>query len=333
MSKVHHFATWGKSQLTLSGFEISSGQVPPYLGKQQFVLTISEDVGMNPWIDRRVLLYGHQGGAKEAPSSTIFAFRQAIANGADALEMDVHATADRVLVVTHDETVDRTTPSSGRIAELTWNELSRLDNAHWWSHGHDAVTGLADHDYPLRGKAPADPAFGIARLSDVLDEFPTTILNFDIKGTTPERTPGVVPYEDLLADILRAYQRCDDVIVASFFDDAIQRFRGFAPGVPTSTALAECYQIASQIRAGEKPTVHGSVVALQIPYRFAHDPLFDASFVEHAHAVDLAIHVWTIDEASEMREVLHLGVDGLITDYPSRASDVFAELGVSRHVP
>ncbi len=278
------------------------------------------------------MLYGHQGGAKEAPSSTIYAFHQAVANGADALEMDVHATADRILVVTHDETVDRTTPSSGLIASLTWAELKQLDNAHWWAPGHDAVTGLEPGEYPLRGRAPQDRALGIARLIDVLDEFPATIVNLDIKGTNPKVTPGVTPYEDLLADVLRAYKRSDDVIVASFFDDALDRFRSLATGVATSTALNESFAIATQLKATATPSLHRSTVAMQIPFRFSvgGQPLFDADLVDQIHNLGLAVHVWTIDDPNEMREVLQLGVDALITDYPSVAHRVMTEEATPR---
>ena len=89
----------------------------------------------NPWLDRRVLNWAHQGGAKEAPSSTLFAMRQAVANGADALELDVHMSRDGVLMVCHDATVNRTTDGSGAIADLTFDELRRLDNAYWWTPG------------------------------------------------------------------------------------------------------------------------------------------------------------------------------------------------------
>lgn len=295
-----------------------------------FEQTQGVSTSVNPWLERRLLLYAHQGGAKEAPSSTLFAFRQAVANGADALEMDVHATADRVLVVSHDETVDRTTPATGQIASLNWQELSVLDNAYWWSPGYDAVTGLDDDDYPLRGRAPGDRELGVARLTDVLDAFPDVILNFDIKGTVPSITPGVTPYEDLLADVLRAYNRSDDVVVASFHDDSLQRFRDLAPGVPTSTALAETLAIAQRLLDGEPPELHRSMVALQIPYRLGGEPLFDDRFVERAHHAGLAVHVWTIDDESEMREILALGVDGIITDYPSIAHRVFGDLNLPR---
>src|SRR5687768_9453981 len=95
----------------------------------------------NPWLERRVLNWAHQGGAKEAPSSTLFALRQAVANGADALELDVHMTKDGVLVVCHDATVDRTTNATGAIAELTLDDVKRLDNAYWFVPG-----SVVDHD-------------------------------------------------------------------------------------------------------------------------------------------------------------------------------------------
>src|ERR1700687_756037 len=105
----------------------------------------------NPWLDRRVLNYAHQGGAREAPSSTLFALHRAVAAGADALELDVHDTADGHLVVCHDETVDRTTDGKGPIADLTLADLQSLDNAYWWVPGEVVAHGRPDADYPLRG--------------------------------------------------------------------------------------------------------------------------------------------------------------------------------------
>src|SRR5436305_4189313 len=84
----------------------------------------------NAWLERRVLDYAHQGGALEAPSSTLVAFRRAVEVGADALEMDVHATADGELVVCHDATVDATTDGTGAIAAMTLAEVRNLDNGY-----------------------------------------------------------------------------------------------------------------------------------------------------------------------------------------------------------
>jgi glycerophosphoryl diester phosphodiesterase len=153
----------------------------------------------NPWLDRRVLNYAHQGGAREAPSSTLLALRQAVAAGADALELDVHATADRQLVVCHDATVDRTTNAAGPITSFTLAELQALDNAYWWVPGEVVAPDRPEAEYVYRGRAPLDPSLRVAALREVLEEFPHVFLNLDIKQTAP----AVEPYEADLADILR----------------------------------------------------------------------------------------------------------------------------------
>lgn len=275
----------------------------------------------NPWVGRRVLNYAHQGGAREAPSSTLYAMRRAVAAGAHGLELDVHATSDRHLVVCHDATVDRTTEGSGRIADLTLAELQRLDNAYWWVPGsvvdHDAGAG----DYPLRGRAASDPDLRIATVVDVLDAFPDTFLNFDIKLTAPE----VEPYEELLAQVLLGHGRTDDVIVASFLDHATAAFATFAPGISTAASTGDTAAFFFAVRGGSPPppTRHH---ALQVPAELHGQTVVDGAFVAAAHEHDLAVHVWTIDDEEEMRRLLALGVDGIMTDRPSVLAAVLAGL-------
>ena len=280
----------------------------------------------SPWMERRVIAYAHQGGAWEAPSSTLYAIASALESGATGIELDVHATADGRLVVTHDPTVDRTTDQAGAIADLTYDELSRLDNAYWWAPGADVSPGLADGDYPFRGRAPQDHRFGIALLEEVLEEFPGVVLNLDIKQTAPV----VAPYEEALAAMLRRFGRVDDVIVASFLDTATDNFSTFAPEVPTSAgtvAVAAFYQ-AVQAGATPAPLTH---VALQVPARFGEMTLVDARFVEVAHEQGLAVHVWTIEDEDAMRHLCALGVDGIITDRPSALAGVLEGLGSAWH--
>lgn len=267
----------------------------------------------NPWLERRILNWAHQGGAREAPSSTLFAMKAAVAAGADAIELDVHQTADGVLVVCHDPTVDRTTDGSGAIADLTYDELRRLDNAYWWVPG-----SVVDHDNPdpsayvHRGKAPDDGDFAIATLDEVLETFPDVFLNFDIKATAP----AVASYEQPLAAALLHHERVGDTIVASFQDIATDRFRTFAPDIHTSlgtNATAELYRAS---RAGEEPAATPAV-ALQVPRTFGEIVVVDEDFVAAAHGAGLAVHVWTIDDPDEMALLVDLGVDGIMTDCPS----------------
>jgi glycerophosphoryl diester phosphodiesterase len=274
----------------------------------------------NPWLQRRVLSFAHQGGAREAPSSTLLALRQAVAAGADALELDVHATADRELVVCHDATVDRTTNGRGAIAELTLAEVQALDNAYWWVPGEVVAPGRPDAEYAYRGRAPLDRSLGIATLREVLDAFPGTLLNLDIKQTAP----AVEPYEAELAALLREFGRTDDVIVASFLDQATATFSAIAPEIPTSygTLAVAAFWQAVQEGVEPPPTTH---LALQVPAVFESVTLVDERFVAAAHNHGIAVHVWTVDDADEMVRLIDLGVDGIMTDRPTVLSAVLAE--------
>jgi glycerophosphoryl diester phosphodiesterase len=281
----------------------------------------------NPWMDRRVLNYAHQGGAREAPSSTLYALRRAVAAGAHALELDVHATADGELVVCHDATVDRTTNATGAIADMTLAEVRVLDNAYWWVPGQVVAFDEDPSAYPLRGAAPDDPELRIASLREVLEAFPGVFLNLDIKQTAP----AVKPYEGALAGLLREYGRRDDVIVASFHDAALQAFSSIAPEVSVSAgtfAVAQFWQ-AVQDGAGEDRLPQSVFHALQVPATYERTVIVDHRFVTRAHERGVAVHVWTIDDAGEMADLVDLGVDGIMTDRPTTLSEVLAQRGAA----
>jgi len=280
----------------------------------------------NPWLDRRVICFAHQGGAREAPSSTLYAIRQALAAGATAIELDVHATADGHLVVCHDPTLDRTTNVTGEIASRTLAELLQLDNSYWFVPGEDVQTGREPSAYTLRGRAPADHQFGIATLAEVFDATPGVPMNLDIKRTAPE----VPAYERLLADLIRDHDRADDVIVASFIDGATDAFAAYAPEIATSAGTLAVSQFYRAVRAGEPPPPDiGRHVALQVPARFQDLVVVDPAFVEAAHSAGLAVHVWTINDAREMEQLCDVGVDGIITDEPSVLVRVLAGRGIA----
>jgi glycerophosphoryl diester phosphodiesterase len=238
-------------------------------------------------------------------------------HGAHAIELDVHRTIDGHLVVCHDTTVDRTTAATGPIYELTLAELRELDPAYWWAPGFDARDDLDTDSYPLRGAYPGEASLGIATLDEVLDEFTTVFLNFDIKETGPVR------YEAQLADRLRAYGRVDNVIVASFHDDALRVFSDHAPEIHVSLGPTDTFAFYGAVHdGGPMPTWAPSQVALQVPATFEDVEVVTADFVDGAHDVGLAVHVWTIDESDEMHRLLDLGVDGVMTDCPSTLAGV-----------
>jgi glycerophosphoryl diester phosphodiesterase len=250
------------------------------------------------------------------------AIAQSLARGATGVELDVHATKDRAIVVCHDETVDRTTNHHGEIASLTLAQLREMDNAYWWIAGEAVTPGRDDDAYVHRGKAPADRRYGVATLEEVTREFPGVLLNLDIKRTAPE----VEPYEQLLYDELRRLDRRDSVIVASFSDEAISAFRLAAPDVATSAATGETAAFYFSLHAqGER--VVPPVVAFQVPATYGDVTVVDERFVAEAHRHEIAVHVWTINDTAEMDRLLDLGVDGIVSDTPTPLAQRLKERG------
>ena len=280
-------------------------------------------MSVNPWLGRRVISYAHQGGAWEAPSSTLFAIRRALHLGATGIELDVHATADGHLVVCHDGTVDRTTNAQGAIHSLTLAEVRALDNAYWFAPGADVSPGLEPDAYLYRGQAPQDREFGIATLDEVLtvlDEHPAVAVNLDIKATAP----AVEPYEERLADALAGHSYRDRIIVASFLDVASEAFARFAPEIATSAGTLAVAGFWRALNQGEEPPAMRHV-ALQVPAVYGEQVLVDERFVEVAHSQGLAVHVWTINDEKEMVRLLDLGVDGIISDVPTTVVELLEQ--------
>jgi glycerophosphoryl diester phosphodiesterase len=273
----------------------------------------------SPWLERRVIAFAHQGGSYEGPSSTLAAIKHALAEGVTAIELDVHATADRQIVVCHDETVDRTTNHRGAIADLTLAQLRDMDNAYWWIAGATVTLGREPDEYVERGKAPVNREFGIVTLEEVVERFPGVLLNLDLKRTDPD----VEPYEGLLANELRRLERSSSVIVGSFHDVAVQRFRALAPEVATSAATGEAATFYFSMLEGV-PSVP-PVCAFQVPAVYGDVTVVDERFVETAHDAGIAVHVWTINDPGEMRQLLDVGVDGLISDRPTPLVQVLKE--------
>lgn len=271
-----------------------------------------------------MLAYAHRGGAREAPSNTIHAMRRALAAGVAALETDVHQTADGHLVICHDPTVDRTTNGSGAISALTLAEIQSLDAAHWFVPGYEVDHSRPPEDYPLRGRAPDDAELRIPTLEEVLEAFPQVVLNIDIKQTAPT----VKPYEEALARMLGDFDRSDDVIVSSFHDAAVAAFGAAAPQVPTGAGVQETTALWQSVQEGVQPRSM-SHAAVQVPITFGGRTVVDERFVESAHAAGVAVHVWTIDERSEIERLVGLGVDGIMSDLPSVLAPTLADLGMA----
>jgi glycerophosphoryl diester phosphodiesterase len=268
------------------------------------------------------LVIAHAGGDRDFPHSTLFAYGEAVEAGADVLEMDVQLTGDGVLVVQHDDTVDKTTEATGRVDEMTLDELVALDNAYWFSPECWPCRDLDVDAYTLRGVRTGDREppegyepddFAVASLRQVAERFPSMPLDIEIKGTGAS---GIAAAETL-ADELVGLDRVDSTVVASFDDEVLAAFETAAPDVATSPALGE---MAAWVLSGE-PLDGNRVV--QVPPSFEGVEVVTPELVAQAEAQAIAVWVWPNDGEQEVeafyRQLFDLGVDGIIAGRPAQA--------------
>ncbi|MGC9335211.1 MAG: glycerophosphodiester phosphodiesterase [Anaerolineae bacterium] len=249
------------------------------------------------------LVMAHQGGNGLWPDNTFYAFEQAVALGVDVLEMDVHSTADGALVVIHDRTVDRTTDGSGAVHDLTLAELQALDAAYRWTPDDGGT-------FPYRGQGITVPT-----LEELFVAFPGMPMNIEIKQAEPSIA---MP----LCDLIREYGMADRVLVVSFHEEATKEFRQICPEVVTGTTQNEVITLF----ALSKPYLEGvyspAAGAVQVPEYRSGLHVITARFLDAAHNRGLQVHAWTINDEADMRRLVDLGVEGIITDYPDRLLQV-----------
>ena len=285
----------------------------------------------NPWLERRPLNIAHQGGEIEAPSDTLYAFRTALDKGADVLEMDVHLTADNRVVVIHDETVDRTTNGTGSVEQMTLAQIKALDAAHWFVPGVGTTHDAGPAEYTLRGIATGEKPppegftandFTVPTLDEVLDTFPGVLTNIELKPTVA--MTGRL--EQAVADLLAARGRTDDVIVVSFVDQSLELFKAIAPDVHTAMATGQAGAFWASSQGPLPGAPNPRHVALQVPIEFNGATVVTPDFIADAHANDLAVHVWTINDEATMRQLFEWGADGVMTDRPTLLERVIARM-------
>ena len=240
---------------------------------------------------RRCAVIAHRGGAREVPENTWSAVEHVESLGLTWMETDLHATADDVVVLSHDADQGRI-GGRGTLSELTWDEAAELD---------------------------AGDGRGLVRLDEVLEAHPGLALNVDLKE------PAVV---QPALQVVRAADALDRVRFASFSARRLAMLRRQEPRATTSLGG---FDIAGLMLLSEAalPLPHtrwgwtrGRVDAVQVPPMHRGMQVVTRRFVAQAHTAGLEVHVWTIDEPEEMRRLAALNVDAIMTDVPTLALEI-----------
>ncbi|MBL8911503.1 MAG: glycerophosphodiester phosphodiesterase [Archangium sp.] len=236
---------------------------------------------------RAPLHISHRGGAALYPENTMLAFKSAVEkHQTDMLELDIHATKDGVVVVAHDDTLDRCTNGQGPLAALTYAELIKLD----------------------AGKGERIPRF-----EDVLAAFPSMRMNVELKVT------GVL--EPFVA-LMKKTGALDRLCIGSAVDSIAQ---DIAKALPTALLFYPTDALAAFVlptKAGEPPDDDGRYTVLDMPLHWEGVKLFDAELAKLCAERGKWVNIWTVDDPAEMRAAIAEGVGGIMTDRPDLLREV-----------
>nr|WP_308113879.1 glycerophosphodiester phosphodiesterase [Arthrobacter sp. ISL-30] len=242
------------------------------------------------------LALAHRGFSLDGLENTTAAFRAAVELGFSHLETDVHTSADGVVFLFHDETLDRVTDSTGRINELTAEQLARAR---------------------VGGNEP------LPRLQDVLRDLPDARLNLDVKDWNSVRAT---------AGVIESTAVHDRVLVTSFSDRRRRAVLRLLSRRTASSAGVACTVLFTMLGpvlpAGLLRFLLRDVDAFQVPARYGVVPVVTPAFVRRAHRLGILVHVWTVNDPAEMHRLLDLGVDGIVTDRADLLKEVFQVRGV-----
>ncbi len=258
-----------------------------------------------PWI------IGH-GGAKDLfPENTMLAFQGAVDFGVDALEMDVTMTKDEVLVTHHDLSIDARSNGTGNVIDYTYQELLQFN--------------FADDFKDIAGNNPyQNDTIAIGKLENVFIKFGDMPLMVEIKDRGEDGKRAA----EALKTLIETYQIENNIVVVAFSEETLAYFYDITDGeilIGTSEEETKNF-VFTGLSAMEflyNPTA--SVVA--IPTSNSGINLGTKRIIKSAHRRNMAVHYWTINEKEEMRELINLGADGLITDRPDIMKALLIEMG------
>ena len=247
--------------------------------------------------------FAHRGASGTHPENTLASFRRAREEGAEAFELDVHRTADGQVVVFHDPTLERTTDGRGAVASLTLSELRELDAG-------SRFTPDGGRTHPFQGQDVRVPT-----LREVLEEFPDLPVIIEIKQVEP-------PLEEDLRDVIAGSEAEERTLVFSLAQEPLDRYRTLEPEQQTGFGPEDVAEFLGRVRDGRWDGYRPPGAAFAVPVSWHGIPIVSGPFVEAAHRLGREVYVWTVNAEAEMEQLLDLGVDGLISDFPARLAEV-----------
>ena len=249
-----------------------------------------------------IRVIGHRGAAGVAPENTIKAIEHGIAGGAQALEVDLHVATCGTLVTIHDDTLDRTTNGSGPVERLDIQQLQALDAGFQFTSDHGS-------SYPYRGTDIRIPT--LDAVAEAGGDLPMIL---EVKTSGAGRA---------LASWLQGRSDGDRFLVGGFDRAAVAPAASVARWQCATEQDLKRFVLLGKL--GISTRVRQEITAFMVPVRQGALRIVTRRFIRHAHDAGIGVYVWTVNRPTEMRALLDLGVDGLISDIPARVRRITNE--------
>lgn len=277
----------------------SSGEPPP--PAQKFVPYVS----------------AHRGGAAYAPENTMAAYRNAVRLGVDDLETDTQLSADGLLVLIHDDTLERTTDCTGAVNAKTFEELQACDAAFWFSPGQPTTVVDENAPHPLRGRGVKIPAaqelFDYAKTLG--SNGPTVTIELkNIPGETGF-TADCEPIATQLVELIQQSGILERTVVQSFWPVCVDNVKTLDPGIRTLFLTSSTPQGGAQVASSNLAYVIAQGHDISAPNFDAPD--FGADYIAAAHDAGKLVVPYTADTEADIQMLMDLGADGIITNFPA----------------
>lgn len=289
------------------------------------------------------ILIAHGGGNKEFPDNTLEAFYNAYSvDERVMMETDVSITKDGVVILSHDTTLDRKTNVTGDIADWNYSDLiaQKVDFGYTNpTDDDDHLSGEREHfkdengvekyptdvTYPEGIEARDDTVFLATTLEELITSFPNNRINVEIKQSGEL---GLKALKEILR-LLKEYDAFDRVVLASFHEEIYDEYCRlqaedevpeefmYSPANDAATKFFVLQLLKLDVFFGD------GMCVFQLPMEEKGLDLATKSFVNAAHRHNLAVHYWTINDVDEMKHLIDIGADGIMTDYPHRLQEVY----------
>lgn len=254
----------------------------------------------------KILNFAHRGAQEAAPENTLSAFLTAEAMGAHGVELDVMFSSDYELIVIHDYELDRTTDGEGRVKEHTLDEIRELDAGAWFD---EAFTG----EY-------------IPTLQEVVEILePETLINIEIKSINPV-TDGL---EAAVVEVIQEYDLHSRVVVSSFNPIALMRVKAADDEIVVGLLYNENEQMMGNPVLDHILRKGWLIPILRPDQLHPQFEMVDEKYMEWAQKKGYRVNVWTVNEDADLKRMLSLEVDGIITDRPDHLHKLMQEQGLA----